>query len=363
MSLPGLRRDLQKGPLGRAFLWSLSTVYGAVVLLRRFLYDARVLKQQGLGVKVVCIGNLTTGGTGKTPAVLLAAQTLRRRGHGVAILSRGYGRAPGGPEVEVLEDGSTLDWTRCGDEPWMMGQALRGQGVPILIGADRAKAGLRAVAAYHPKVVILDDGFSHRRLRRDLDIVLVNAAAPFAAARLLPAGDLREPLTSLRRAHMVLLTHVDLVPELTLAGIKAEILRINPHLPILESVHKADFLLDVRAGANLPLERLQGRRAVALSGLADPESFERQLTRLGAGLAHRWRYPDHHRYTTRELASLEHLRAGLPLVTTFKDLTRFPKGWEKALAGEVYALGIKLEILKGANRWTDSLIALAGSKT
>lgn len=363
MSLPALRRGLQKRLSGRGLLWLLSVLYGSVVIFRRFLYDARVLKQQELGVKVVCIGNLTTGGTGKTPAVLLAAQTLRRRGHGVAILSRGYGRAAGGPEVAVLEDGSPLDWTQCGDEPWMMGQTLRGQGVPILVGADRAQAGRKAVAAYRPQVVILDDGFSHRRLRRDLDIVLVNAAAPFGAARLLPAGELREPLSSLRRAHMVLLTHVDLAAELTLAAIKAEILKINPRLPILESVHKADFLLDVRASAKLPLDRLQGRSAVALSGLADPASFEEQLTRLGAGLAHRWRYPDHHRYTREELASLEHLRAGLPLVTTFKDLTRFPKGWEDVLSGEVYALAIKLEILKGANRWTDSLIALAGGKS
>jgi tetraacyldisaccharide 4'-kinase len=344
-------------------LWLLSLAYGAGVRVRGLLYDLRVLRSQRVNAKVVCIGNLTTGGTGKTPATILAALTLRRRDHPVAILSRGYGRPKKGAEVCVLHDDTEMDWKRCGDEPWMMHQILKGQGVPILVSADRVGAAAQAVTFFNSRVIILDDGFQHRRLARDLDVVLINAMEPLDGRMLLPLGDLREPLSALRRAQIIMLTHVDLATEESLAALREEIRRANPQASLLEAVHKPDLLLEVKTQTKHRFDHLKGRPVATVSALASPRQFEACLEHSGVPIAQRWRYPDHHRYTRRELASIDHLRGGLPLVTTFKDLVKFPADWRDILGGEVFALGIKLDIIKGKNIWIDTLVELAGGKT
>ncbi len=347
---------------GRGLLWLLSMAYGAAVLARGLLYDLRVLKSRRVHAKVICIGNLTTGGTGKTPATILAALTLRSRGYSAAILSRGYGRPKKGAEVCVLNDDTEMDWKRCGDEPWMMHQVLKGQGVPILVSSDRVGAAAQVATFFNPGVVILDDGFQHRRLARDLDVVLINAVDPFGGRRLLPLGDLREPVRALRRASLVMLTHVDLASQENLAALREEVRKVNPRAAILEAVHKPDFLLEVKTQTKHGIGHLKGRTVSALCGLACPQQFEDCLERSGASIAQRWRYPDHHRYAQIELTSLDRLRGGLPLVTTFKDLVKFPTDWRDRLSGEVYALGITLDIVKGKDVWIDALVGLAGRK-
>ena len=296
--LEALRRVL----FGRFLLWTLSLAYGTAVLFRRLLYGAGLLRSRRLAAKVICIGNLTTGGTGKTPAAILAAQTLRKRHQAVAILSRGYGRRKRGSEVTVLLDDAPPPWTECGDEPWMMQHALRGQGVPVLVCADRAKAGEEAITFYHSRVLVLDDGFQHFKLRRDLDIVLVNATDPFGGGRLLPLGNLREPLSALKRAGLVMLTHADRVGEEALSAIRRDIHAVNAEVPVIEAAHRPEFLLDLRTEEKLKLSHIEGREVVALSAIADPASFESQLTALGAGIAQKWRYPDHHPCSPAETA-------------------------------------------------------------
>jgi tetraacyldisaccharide 4'-kinase len=355
------RARLQSHLPGKALLGAASLAYGAGVLGRKALYDLKVLPRRKIAAKVVCIGNLTTGGTGKTPAVLLAAETLRKRGHDVSIVSRGYGRTAPRKDVTVLIDGRHTDWHACGDEPWMIHQSLQGQGIPVLVCPDRAKAGALAVDMYGSKVVILDDGFQHLRLHRDLDIVLVNARDPFGGGRLLPLGNLREPISALRRASLVVITHADRVTVAELTALRETILKIHPAVPVLESAHRADHILDVRTEEKLPLAHLKGKSVVALSGLGDPLSFENQLEELGVTRSQTWRYPDHHVYTERELRSIEALRGGLPLATTFKDFVRLPARWRELLSGEILVLGIKLEILKGRNQWVDALDGLAKS--
>lgn len=354
------RAHLQADATGRFFLLLLSLIYGAAVFARRMLYKFGLLKSRKLPAKVICIGNLTTGGTGKTPAVLLAAQTLRRRSIPVAILSRGYGRRGPGREVTALLEDTRLSWSECGDEPWMMHQALQGQNIPILISRDRLKAGQEAITFYHSKILILDDGFQHLKLKRDLNILLMNATDPFGGRHLLPLGNLREPLTALSRAHMIILTHVDRVEESELEAIKKEISSLNPRIPVLEAAHKADFLFDLKTEKKCRLSHLSGQKVVALSAIADPPSFETQIIKIGAEIGQKWRYPDHHPFSPRELASLEKLRRGMPLVTTFKDYTRFPKGWQDLLSGETFALAIKLDIVKGKNAWLDGIDHVAG---
>ena len=357
------RRERLKSSLGgRALLGAASLAYGAGVMARRGLYAAGVLKRKRIKAKVVCIGNLTVGGTGKTPAVLLAAETLRKRGHDVSIVSRGYGRTASAKEVSVLLDGRHTDWRECGDEPWMIHQSLQGQGIPVLVCPDRAKAGELAVEMYGSRVVILDDGFQHLHLHRDLDIVLVNARDPFGGRRLLPLGDLREPLSALTRAGLVVITHADRVTAAELTRLREDIDSLHPGVTIVESAHKADHLLDVKTEARHSLHHLKGKAVVALSGIGDPLSFETQLESLGIKVAQSWRFPDHHPYTSRELKSIEDLRGGLPVVTTHKDFVRLTDDWRERLSGEVFVLGIKLELLKGRNAWLDLLESLAGGK-
>ena len=241
----------------------------------------------------------------------------------------------------------------------MMMLALHGQNVPIVVFDHRAKVGQQAVTFYHSRIIILDDGFQHLKLKRDLDILLVNASDPFGGDRLLPLGNLREPVSGLKRAGLVVLTHVDRVSEEVLAALRARIQKVNPRAHLLESVHRPDFLLDVRSEKRLPLAHLRGRKVVSLSGIADPKQFEEMLVENEISLAQRWRYPDHHPYRLRELRALNRLGPELPIVTTFKDFTRLPKGWQEALPGELYVLAIKLDIIKGRNHWIDSLIQLA----
>lgn len=359
MSWEKRRARLASSWPGKALLWLATLPYGAVVVVRRALYEWRLLRSRKLGAKVISIGNLTTGGTGKTPAVLLAAQTLRKRNHSVAIVSRGYGRKVKDGEVVALLDDKAPDWTLCGDEPWMMHHALQGQGVPVLVCADKGKAGHEAVTYYHSKLVVIDDGFQHLKLRRDLDIVLVNARDPFGGGSLLPLGNLREPARVLSRADLIVITHCDRVPPAALSTLKERLAALAPKAPMVESTHRPDFLLEVKTEKRHKLSELDGRSVVALCALGDPGAFEEQLTGLGAKIAQRWRYPDHHPYTSRELRSIEKLRGHKPLVTTFKDYTRLPRGWKDELSGEVFVLAIKLDITKGRNIWIDTLLALA----
>lgn len=351
------RSRLQENLFGRLFLGFCSLFYGAVALARRFLYDHGYLKSRSLGAKVISIGNLTAGGTGKTPAVLLAARALRQAGRNVAILTRGYGRPSAGQEALVLLEDKSIPWTQCGDEPWMMRAYLQGLGIPILVAPDRAKAGLTAVSFYHSDVLILDDGFQHRKLKRDLDILMVNCRAPFEDGHMLPLGDFREPLSSLARAHMVVLTHADMVDGSRVQSIRETIAAINPNISILESVHRSDFLLELKTEKRHPLTLIKNRDVVAFSAIADPESFESQLESLGGKIVQKWRYPDHHPYALEEIRALQAVSAGTPIVTTFKDVPRLPAQWREILTGEIYVLGIKLDIIKGEKSWNDALCA------
>ncbi|MDE2291665.1 MAG: tetraacyldisaccharide 4'-kinase, partial [Elusimicrobia bacterium] len=325
--------------------------YGVGVLARDAAYALRLRRARHAGRRTVCIGNLTTGGTGKTPAVLLAAQTLKKRGLKPAILSRGYGRRRGGRDVQVLLDQREAPWEETGDEPWMLHRVLKGLSVPILVSPDRVASAETAARYYEPDVLLLDDGFGHRRLAREADIVLLSALDPFGGGRLLPAGDLRERVCALRRAALVVLTHSDLVPPARLEETRAAVEAAAPGVPVAEAVHRAEAVYDLKSDRRHPLRWLKGRRVVALSGIGTPASFEAELKRVGAEVVQAWRYPDHHPYTLEELRSVESLRQGLPLLTTFKDMPRLPKDWARALKGDVLALGVRLELVKGKADW------------
>ncbi|MBI5244821.1 MAG: tetraacyldisaccharide 4'-kinase [Elusimicrobia bacterium] len=351
MPLEERRASLRRSPLGRLLLRFLSALYGLGVALRNAGYALRLLPSKRLPARTVCIGNLTTGGTGKTTAVLLAAQTVRGRNLKAAILCRGYRRKAETEEVLALLDSSDAAWEEVGDEPWMMHRMLKGRGVPILISADRYRAGLAAIKYYAPDVLLLDDGFQHRKLRRDADVVLVSATDPFGGGSLLPHGTLREPVSALRRAALVLLTHADSVSPERLKEIREAVLGAKPGLKIAVAVHRPEGVLDLKSDRRHSISYLKGKRISCLCAIGDPRSFEDSLRQAGAHLQQIWRFPDHHPFTVEELRSIETLRRGAPIVTTFKDFVRLPQSWRDILSGDVLALSVKLEITSGLDDW------------
>lgn len=306
----------------RATLRVLSWGYGRGVAARQAFYRARLLPIRRVGCPVVSVGNLTAGGTGKTPCAIFLARRLIGQGWRPAVLLRGYGRT-GGSGLVVASAGWGLltGAAEAGDEGSLLAESL--PGVPIILGGDRARAAELALSRCGADLCILDDGYQHLRLHRDLDILLLDARSPFGNGALLPRGLLREPPGAIGRADLVILTRADQArdPE----GAEAAARRRNPRAPLLRAVHRPVSLVRLSDGAVLPPQALAGQTVAALSAVASPAAFEAALRDLGASVAAAFRFPDHHRYREAELAEAgrEGRAAGAALlVTTAKDRAR-----------------------------------------
>jgi len=325
------------GPaLLRLSLSGLSWPYGAVVRVRNGLYSRGWLAVHAAEVPVISVGNLTAGGTGKTPLVAWLAKYLQSRNLRAAILTRGY---------KASRVGMTYPTT---DEPAEL--AAMCPGVPVVIEPDRVAGAAEAVRNHGAQVLLLDDGFQHRRLARDLDILTVDATLPFGYGRLLPAGLLREPLGGLARAHAVVLTRCDQVTDDERLRIEEHLRHINNELVIATSVH-APVGAKVAQGNDINLQELRNKNVFAFCGIGNPKAFFDTLQRLGCVLVGSHGFDDHYRYTDPCLRQI-HERAkqcGAELaVTTQKDWTKI--ALLNRPAGEpVFArLTIKLELRQGA---------------
>ncbi len=332
--------------LFRYFLFLLSRIYRGLVQLRLSLYNASILRQRVLGCFVVSVGNLTTGGTGKTPLVEMLARSLARRGKKVAILSRGYKSKPrplwhrlkslfsGNPEIvppRFVSDGKQvlLDSREAGDEPFMLARNLLAEGdcpgVMVVVDKDRYKGGTFATRR-GAEIMILDDGFQHLRLRPWTNILVVDSTNPFHNHEMLPCGMLREPIKNLRRADFIFLTKSNNSDRLR--HLRRFLQSHNPQAKIIECNHEPRYLQDVNDHAlRLDLSALAGKRVAAISAIAVPTSFEQYLESLGATVVYRKRYLDHHRYHPDELADFcrQGQKAGAELLlTTEKDAVRLP---------------------------------------
>ncbi len=348
----------------RAFLRGLSFVFAGVVQLRLWLYQHRILRPHTLGCQVISIGNLTVGGTGKTPIVEVFARTLQKSGRKVAILSRGY-RKKEDPLLRrlykkltfqyeaspprVVSDGQRLllDSSLSGDEPFMLASNL--PEVAVIVDADRVKAGQYAIQKLGCDTLILDDGFQYLKMKHRLDIALVDRTNPFGNRRLLPRGILREPIRNINRASFIFITksNGDGAEE-----IKRTLRQYNPHAEISECRHSAKHLQNVYTGERQPLSFLKDLTVAAVSGIASPKGFEEELIRLGAKVTYHKRFADHHRYKGQEI--IEAINKGLQrearvLITTEKDAVRFPLLERRDLP--VYFLRVEIEMLSGADEF------------
>lgn len=357
MDLLSFKQNLETNALGRGLLKAASKVYGAGAWMHRTLYENGWKTAQSVNSRVVCIGNLTAGGTGKTTTVLLAATTLAKQGTRVAIVSRGYKRQQksGGPVI--LFDNPDADWRLAGDEPFMMSRVLSKYQVPIVIADKRVDAANEALRRFKSQIILLDDGLQHYALKRDANIVLVDAKNPFGNKALLPYGILREPLSGLKRADLIILTHCDQVSARELENVRDQVRLYNDTVEILESEHRPEYYVDICTTQQVPLTEIKGPVA-CFSALGHPESFERTLKDLGLILRQKWRFADHQFYTEENLRTFEATRAGLPLITTFKDFVKFPDNWRDILTKDVYVLSVNLHIRGGERefkKFTDVL--------
>jgi tetraacyldisaccharide 4'-kinase len=354
------RREDMPAILFGAFLQVCSYLFSGIVQLRWWLYRNRILRDQPLGCLVVVVGNLTVGGTGKTPVVEKFARALRDRGRKVAILSRGYkSKAPPlwkkwwfwlnhteDAPPRVVSDGQNvlLDSELAGDEPYMLARNL--PGVVVLVDKDRVKAGAYAIKRFGCDTLVLDDGFQYLPLKGRLNLLLVDKTNPFGNGFLLPRGILREPIKHLKRASYVFLTKSKGVRD---EELETMIRRFNPDAEIIECAHKPQYLQRLDGEERLPLSALANRRIGAFSGIAAPESFEGFLRETGARLGYAKRFLDHHRFTAEELQTVfqEALQAKVEmLITTEKDAVRISSPHTIPLP--CYYLRLEIDILRGA---------------
>ena len=337
-----------------ALLKGISLVFSAVVSLRYFLYGIGLLRRYPLGIQVISIGNVTAGGTGKTPVTEIFARTLAAEGRKVAILSRGYRRkeAPLWQRlftqvVEpplVVSDGKhvLLDSEKGGDEPYMLASNL--PGVAVVVDRNRVKAGRYAIKRLGCDTIILDDGFQYQKLKHSIEVVLVDSTNPFGNGHMLPRGILREPARHLKRADIIFLTKC----RGDVSDVIDEIRQYNRTAEIVECNHAPKVLRDVWSREEFPLSWLEGKTTCTLSGIASPKGFENSLRHMGAKVVWCERYADHHRYDASEILYALNRTADMgadALVTTEKDAVRFPR-FETSPVRCLY-LRIAIEILRG----------------
>jgi len=357
------RRHGVRASILRGILYALSFVYERLVQLRLYFYRKRIFRERALGCLVISIGNLTVGGTGKTPIVEKFARALQAGGRRVAILSRGYKSVPrrrhwlsrlrigDSDSPRIVSDGKSLllDSLTAGDEPYMLAHNLKD--VIVLVDKDRVKSGRLAIDKWNVDTLLLDDGFQYLHLKHRLDMVLVDRQAPFGNEFMLPRGTLRETPRNLRRASYIFVTKNTGESNDTLVK---RIRRYNRTAEIIECAHKPLYLQDVYTSERLPLDALRDTFIGSLCAIAAPESFEGALQKLGAHVDLSKRYIDHHYYTEAELTSFINrcIRRDLVMiVTTEKDAVRMPRLPEAKVKVPIYFLRVEIEILSGHESW------------
>ena len=344
-----------------------STLWALAAHVKNALYDRGLAPSTRLTVPVVSIGNITVGGTGKTPLVIHLARLLIEAGTRPLVLSRGYGSS--GTGTRIVSDGSTvlLGPDEAGDEPVLVARSV--PGLPVVVDPDRARGGREAILRFVPDLILLDDGFQHRRLARDLDVVLLDAIDPFGRYALLPSGLLREPLPGLRRAGVFVVTNAPEDEEL--ATLTAVVRRFNTVAPILRARHVADRLVPIdhppdpgadRSGGGSgasggiepglrPLDKLldpgnlRGLSVYAFCGIGNPRGFELTLQAAGAKIAGFERFPDHHRYLPQQIeqvAAAARAAGAAAVLTTEKDAVRIPRAPQSP---PFYSIAIRMQLV------------------
>ena len=337
----------QRGFIAALIKSTLSTLtypYSAVLNTRNILYKNGVAKSTRLPVKVISIGNITTGGTGKTPLVEFMARYLLEKNKKVAILSRGYG---GKNPLQKNSD-------NVNDECLILRENL--QDVPVLAGKDRVSNGEKAIREFSVDCLLLDDGFQHFKLKRDLDIVVIDSLNPFGGENLIPRGSLREPLKNLGRADLFIISHCNQSNEQTIKSIYTKLNHINIDAPVCESIHRPVHIENITDGSILGSEWLKGKRVYGLSAIGNPESFAYTLKELEADLIKHRKFHDHHNYNRKEIDDIISEAKSLgadAIVVTQKDIVKIRNMDIKNF--NILSLKIEIQIIKGIELYEDAI--------
>jgi len=317
----------------RFLLFLLSTVYALTIWLRNFCYDRELLKTYPAAVPVISVGNITTGGTGKTPLVIWLYNLLQRKGLKCAILTRGYKSGQG----------------KLTDEPAILAKSC--PEASIIVNPDRVAGAEKAVSEFDADVILMDDGFQHRRLRRDLDIIAIDATCPFGYGRLLPAGLLREPAGSIERADAAVITRYDQADDDSIAETKKRIEQIAPDIAVAKAAHKHPCVKAIR-GEPVDIEQLSGKTIYVFCGIGNPDAFLQRLREFGPNIAGSRIYNDHHHYTAQDISDIyeeaRYLGAEI-ILSTEKDWIKTALLWRKDESIFFAYLAVELEFVSGAD--------------
>jgi len=346
--------------LFRSLFFILSLFYCSAIKIRSLIYKYGLIRQFQLSCTVISVGNITWGGTGKTPAVIMIAKQLQEMGKRVAVLSRGYRREKKKGEMSVVSDGSRviLSPRETGDEPYLLSKNL--PGVPIIVGKNRIKSGRYAVDNFGTEVLVLDDGFQYWRLKKNLEILTIDSSNPYGNGYLIPRGQLREPISDLCRGEIFLLTRTDLVSRNVLDTLITELHSLNSEAIILETVHQPKSLQTLLSDEKRGLDFIKDRKVVAFSSIGNPYSFEKTLENLSAKIVRIFQFPDHYYYSQKDLLKIEETcRNGLEkgetvLITTEKDgvqLKRAVSPETEAILRKIWVLKVELEISEREEVW------------
>lgn len=326
----------------RVLLWPLSMMYCTCLRIYLWLYKTGRRKQSQLPVPVISIGNLTFGGTGKTPAVITICRMLQKAGHRPLVLSRGHGGTS--KHGVVVSNGKDIlcNSKRCGDEPMELARSL--PGVPVITGKDRRHSGKQACELFNPSVIVLDDGMQYWQLQRDLELVVMNAERPFGSGLVMPAGDLREPIRGLNRAGAILLNGAAEISKDARTNLINSLSTLAPGAPVFACSKIPYGFVDTRTGENFGVDWIRGRKVLAFCGIGSPESFERMMNEFGAKVLAFIAFRDHRKYTKQDIDRIitEKTNTGAEyIITTDKDASRLKT---KEMPDNLFVLEIELEV-------------------
>ena len=338
-------------------VYLISLVYCALIKLRISLYSRGIFKIKSVACKVISVGNLTVGGTGKTPTVELIASKLRDKGLKVVVVSRGYG-GKSTAEIGIVSDGHQLLMrpADAGDEPYMLARKLTG--VPVLVGSDRFNVCSYALRRFDPDYFILDDGYQHIRLKRDVNILLIDGELGFGNRFIFPRGPLREPLSGINRADIAL---INKSPKKGNDGLLSLIKREDSGLPVFTSTYRPEILISLDGLQKVGLDKLDGARVCALSAIADPSSFTSLLISLGAKLQLGRIFADHHSFSLDDIKAVitDAARGGVSMIVmTEKDAVKM-EGLDVSSEIPIYYLAIRIDMQRHEDAFIEEIIMQA----
>ena len=321
----------------------LSGLYCLIVGLRNFCYKIGIFRTFRLNAKVISVGNITWGGTGKTSFVSFLAKNLIRKNQKVAILIRGYKRKE--KSMIALENKvENIDWQRTGDEAYLLGSNLNS--VPVIVGKDRVKSGKYAIDKYSAQYLILDDGFQYRKLSKDINIVMLDAQNPFGNEKLIPAGKLREPLANIKMADILVLNNVEQAKD------KKQLIdrlrKYNSIAPIIETKYAVKKICDLKEERFIQIDQIKGKKIIGFCGIGNPEGFKATLRNLGVEILDFVVFPDHYVYREKDVQRIGQRVSDKNadfVLTTEKDKIRLTAF--KNLEIPIYFVEIESEIIRG----------------